>query len=422
MRVSEHRVGGLLTRVTGPDGPPASAHLVLRTPYDSAALLPEAAGWAARGIGTVLQDVRGRHGSPGRFSPFRGEDVDGARLVGWVRDRIGGPVVLYGPSYSAHCAVSAHALEPADALAVLVPACGLAETARTVDGAFELAHRIGWWRTHTGARRSRHPRPLDPATLTAMAALPPEEVGDRLGLPQPEWRSLVAARRDPAARDVGWAALAPVPLLVLGGTRDWFAADARDLAAAWPGPTRLVLGPWDHSLQGAARASRLQGWLDRVLAGDPPHDVVLLDDADAIGDRPVDPAALDGTTSAPGCDPTLASWAPRTDLRRERPAVALGGLPAVLHGDLTVHLDAVTDRADADWVVDLVRVTPRGAVSLAHAAGPTPVLRLGPVLARSRPDAPLELRIAAGDVPRHPRPADTGRPRRLYTVRLGRTS
>lgn len=412
MKVRDHRVGGLLTRVTAPDAVPPRAHLVLRTPYDSRALLPEAEGWAALGLGCVLQDVRGRYGSPGRFSPFVGEGEDGARLVRWVREELGGPVVLYGPSYAAHCAMSAHAREPADALALLVPAHDLAETARTLDGAFELAHRIGWWSTHACGPRSRTPPPVD---LPRLAALRPEEVGRHLDPPADDraWRALVAARRDPAGRRAAWAAMAPVPLLVVAGTRDWFAADASDLAAAWAGPTRFVLGPWDHSLRGAARARRISAWLERVLVGDPPDDVELLDDST----HPVD-----GSVVAPArCAMPLGAWTPDAEVRLGRPPVRLRGLPAHLHGDLIVRLDAETEQPDADWVVDLVRTTPDGTEHLAHAAGPTPELRLGPVLARHRPGSSLDLLVAAGDVPRHPRPPDAGRARRLHGVRLERT-
>lgn len=235
MRSSRVVVGDLVTYAWRPEHP-ARAVLVARTPYGAAGHATEAAGWSAHGVALVVQDVRGRHESPGEFVPYR-EDLlpDGPTLLAWVRSWAEAPVVLLGTSYGAHAALATAAVAQPDGVVVAVPALGLGETARTRGGVLQLASRLGWWLTHDVRR---------------------------------PWRDVLSARRHDAER----AALAgrlTCPLLALGGTHDWFGHDTVDLWSAWGGPARLALGPWDHSLAGAGRARRILDWLDALVAREP---------------------------------------------------------------------------------------------------------------------------------------------------------
>jgi predicted acyl esterase len=233
-------VGGLATHAWLPQRP--RAVLVERTPYGAAARASEAAGWMARGIGLVVQDVRGRHGSPGEFVPYAEHRTDdGPTLLAWVRARVDCPVVLLGTSYGAHAAMAtlaSTAVDEPDGVVAMVPALGLGETARTRGGVLQLASRLGWWLAHDVRR---------------------------------PWSEVVTARREDAARAL-LAGRLTCPLLAIGGIDDFFAHDTVDLWRSWGGPARLVLGPWDHSLAGAGRAARILDWLDDVLAGTPPSD------------------------------------------------------------------------------------------------------------------------------------------------------
>ena len=243
MRTRHVRVSGLSTHVWLPDGVP-HAVLVARTPYGAAQHAAEAAGWTAHGIALVVQDVRGRHGSPGDFVPYREHLLDdGPELLAWVRTWADAPVVLLGTSYGAHAAVATATVSLPDAVAVAVPALGLGETARTRGRVLQLASRLGWWLTH-GVRRP--------------------------------WSDVVEARRHDAERAAAVSRLT-CPLLAIGGTDDFFAHDTLDLWSCWGGPARLDLGPWDHSLHGARRARRILSWLESVLAG-APHDGATVTD------------------------------------------------------------------------------------------------------------------------------------------------
>lgn len=237
-------VGGLATYAWWPRSP--RAVLVARTPYGAAGHEGEAAGWVARGIGLVVQDVRGRHESPGTFRPYAEDRLDdGPALLAWVRARCPAPVVLLGTSYGAHAALATAGVEQPDAVVAMVPALGLGETSRTRGGVLQLASRLGWWLAHDVRR---------------------------------PWREVVTARRHDAERAAAVAAL-DCPLLAIGGTDDYFAHDTVDLWAAWGGPARLVLGPWGHDLAGAHRATRILAWLETVLAGQPARGVATLDHA-----------------------------------------------------------------------------------------------------------------------------------------------
>lgn len=269
MRASRTTVGSLSTHVWLPDGPPRVV-LVARTPYGAARHAAEGAGWARHGIGLVVQDIRGRHESPGSFVPYaEGATADGPDLLAWVRRWSGAPVVLVGTSYGAHAALATAAVSQPDGVVVAVPALGLGETARTRGGVLQLASRLGWWLAHDVRR---------------------------------PWSDVLTARRRDAERAALVATLR-CPLLAIGGTDDHFAHDTLDLWAAWGGPAQLVLGPWDHGLAGADRARRILAWLDALLAGTPPAGVETIDRSGGIAARrpPRAVVHLDDSSSRQWC-------------------------------------------------------------------------------------------------------------------------
>ncbi|MDQ0693963.1 CocE/NonD family hydrolase [Streptomyces sp. W4I9-2] len=283
----------LATDVCLPDGTRPLPAVLIRTPYGREAHRAELRGWAAHGFAALAQDVRGRHGSPGEWHPYRDhERTDGAATVAWVRAQAwsNGEVVAVGASYAAYCAlVTALAAPEAacdagpdadldsfhrdgvpdnlrrdgvpgdfhrdgvpDAVIATVPALGLTETAREPGGPERLWARAGWWAAH-GDRRDSDPDALaraladDPRLLEHLpVARLAERLAASLGRELPSWSGLWADRA--RGRLVALGSTARLPLLAVGGTRDPFAEDTVALWRGWGGPSRLLLGPWGHRL------------------------------------------------------------------------------------------------------------------------------------------------------------------------------
>lgn len=225
--------------------------VIIRTPYGAWRHGDTARAWTGRGYRCVIHDVRGRHSSDGEWHPYLAERSDGRAVVEAVRaENPGLSLVLSGGSYAAHTALEAARAADVDALVLLVPALGLAETAWDENGRPHLHHRIGWWHQH--GRGARSQPPLTDEELAARVARA-TEVGvhraaeewgwSRVALSG--WRRLWSA---PAVDlDRAYGALR-APLLLIRGDHDFFFADAGRLAAAWRGTVHLVDGPWGHRL------------------------------------------------------------------------------------------------------------------------------------------------------------------------------
>ncbi len=145
--------------------------LLVRQPYGRAIATtvtyaqPE---WFARhGYNVVIQDVRGRGDSSGRFYPFRDEGSDGAFTIEWLaaRPESDGRIGMYGFSYQGMTQLLAAAEQPAG-LACIAPA----QTAGDLfhgwfyhHGALRLAGTIGWatQMLKTDARRLKLRRASD---------------------------------------------------------------------------------------------------------------------------------------------------------------------------------------------------------------------------------------------------------------------
>ncbi|WP_024877941.1 CocE/NonD family hydrolase [Saccharomonospora piscinae] len=292
--------------------------VVIRTPYDADAHASTARSWNARGYHCLVQDVRGRYRSQGAWEPFRHEESDGGPvLLRLGADHPGLPVLLFGASYAAHTALeaarAAARTRPAvvAGIIVLVPALGLAETAWDSTGAPRLRQRIGWWHEHGRARRSRPALPaaeLDRRTAQAAKAgvLDAATSWGWSAETVASWRRLWAADRVDLAARYG---LLDLPLLVISGDDDFFDADARRLARAWPGASHFATGPWGHTLAagvtdpavraGIRRAGGLarliDGWLSaRGLPGNP--------------EESAEPAGWAGSPTRSRLDPEAATW------------------------------------------------------------------------------------------------------------------
>jgi uncharacterized protein len=281
---------------TARDGAPRPA-LLQRTPYDrtdsgaaiaGAALEPLRA--VARGFAVVIQDVRGRHGSDGRFDPFAQEGDDGEDTLAWIAAQpwCDGRVCMYGGSYVGATQLLAAVRAPA-ALAAVAPQMTAAEYWEGWThhgGAFQLGFlgfwTLGWLASaeleRLAAREPAQARRLaarfdaladDPAAALARGprelARELEELAPYLG----EWL------RHPT-RDAYWERTAirdryaqvTVPALHVAGWHDIFLAgtlsnyaglrDGAATAAARAGQ-RLIVGPWTHAALGDTLGERTFG-------------------------------------------------------------------------------------------------------------------------------------------------------------------
>ncbi|WP_200869366.1 CocE/NonD family hydrolase [Nesterenkonia sp. AN1] len=245
-------LAGYLWKASSPVGV-----VVIRTPYEAAKHGSIGRSWASRGYHCLIQDVRGRYRSGGSWEPYKHETSDGAFLLNQLREEHPGvPLLVFGASYAAHTALEA-ALGAADrtdpepdALVLLVPALGLAETAWDSTGRPEIEHRIGWWHEHGRTQRSQ--RPLPPAEINCRSRqvkdLGPIQAAQGWGWDDRalhQWRRLWNTQRlDTHSHYASISA----PLLLISGDRDFFVADARELAGSWSGASHLVTGPWGHRL------------------------------------------------------------------------------------------------------------------------------------------------------------------------------
>ena len=279
-----------------------------------------------RGYAVVLQDVRGRYRSEGRWSGNRDDGRDGSDLLKWIGEQpwSNGKVGTMGTSYSG---ATQHALAIADApnLAAMVPVDAMSNVGRygvRHNGAFELrwlnwiltlGNATGIHATATGTDESPngHAAAMRAAsTPEAVRAL--EEIGPHIRdyaavLPlrpgttplkfAPEYEAWLLESMRHGDNDSFWkdagsgvvdhlAEFKDVPVYHLTGWYDSWAASVAnlnyvELAKRKKSPQRLLIGPWTHggqavSFSGIAdfgpsaaidmNALRLR-WYDRWLKG-----------------------------------------------------------------------------------------------------------------------------------------------------------
>jgi uncharacterized protein len=132
----------------GRDGAPAPgrfAAVVRRTPYGKDCTMQRGMFWrrlTPAGYVVVVQDVRGRYGSGGRWDPIRDDGRDGADLLAWIAAQpwSNGKVGTVGTSYDG-ATQHALALHGAPALAAMIPVDAMSNPGRhgmRNGGAFEL--------------------------------------------------------------------------------------------------------------------------------------------------------------------------------------------------------------------------------------------------------------------------------------------
>lgn len=262
---------GVVTRgdVYRPDVDHPVPVVMHRTPYDRtqpflAYLTLDPIRAAAAGIATVVQDVRGRHGSDGEFAPYHQEIVDGYDSVQWSAEQTwsSGRVGMIGASYAGINQLLAAMADPPN-LECIIP---IFASADLYDGWTYLGGALQWgFMAAWVAPMLASEAPLDPAQIEALRATV-DSLADQMtriepaDLPLPEgtcgffadW--LEHHTRDEYWQQVGIRDHYPsmnVASLHVGGWYDIFAKGTLDnfraMSARSDVDTRLIMGPWMHT-------------------------------------------------------------------------------------------------------------------------------------------------------------------------------
>ncbi|WP_254962772.1 MULTISPECIES: CocE/NonD family hydrolase [unclassified Cyanobium] len=275
----------LVSRVWHPDGQGPWPVLLMRQPYGraiaSTVTYAHPSWYAGHGFLVVVQDVRGRGVSDGRFDGFTQEAADGAATVRWARTLEGsnGRVGSYGFSYQGLTQLLNSGGDDAAALPdCLAPAmCGLDERLHWASegGAHWWALGLGWAlqlaaegcrRRGDGAgwRQIRRSLQLGQFSDEGLALLERHD---------PSGMGLRWLRQD-ATRPEGWTvhtvapALLRRPMLLIGGWHDPHLNGVLDLwarARAAGGRPGLVIGAWSHLDWNGGLDSTLLAFFQRHL-------------------------------------------------------------------------------------------------------------------------------------------------------------
>lgn len=262
---------GLATSVFLPKTPRPCPVALVRTAYNRMGPAGWASGLVRRGIGLVVQDVRGRYDSPGEHVPFVGEAEDGYDTVDWIvaQPWSTGDVGMLGDSY---LAIVQMLLAPLGhpALKAINPRFMSADLWRQgyyCDGALSLALVWSWLCLEVGTRTSKAGwTPLFDLP-NHLRSLPLATLDERSGV------GVIPAYRDYLAhysRDAFWQGL-PVrehmdrytmPTLLTGGWYDYYPNEAFRSYAALVGNApnaelarrhRVLIGPWTHGINSSSR-------------------------------------------------------------------------------------------------------------------------------------------------------------------------
>lgn len=251
-----------------------------------------------RGIGFVVQDVRGRYGAEGEWHPFVNEANDGHDTLKWISEQpwCNGKIGMFGASYLAATQFYA-APTGSPYLAALNPmfmSGDLWRRAYYCDGVFSLALTFSWLCFEVGSRTSSAGLMTAFDVSQLLRGLPLLTLDEKGGCGEvPHYRDYVRH----SCRDSMWQALNVrktadrfgVPALLTGGWYDYYAGETfknyrafRDKAptAELAASHRVIVGPWTHGINSSAKLGQIDfgpdalkendsttRWLDCMLKG-----------------------------------------------------------------------------------------------------------------------------------------------------------
>nr|WP_062343151.1 CocE/NonD family hydrolase [Herbidospora sakaeratensis] len=412
-------VGGLVADVFLPARLPAPA-VVVRTPYGTAGLWPEADALTGAGLAVVLQDLRGRYRSTGEFEAGADERADGHAALDWTTAQpwSDGATYLYGTAYEAYAAWCAAGHPSVRGVASRQP---WPNVTLAVDE--EL-----WWRTEIGGGRQLRPGLYDLALTRPVWPVP---LGD--------WPPTPGSRHPQARRVSSRIRAADVPTLHLGS---WYCGSAATTLrqASLARRATVVMGGWasplTHRLQAECAidvpvdpdpSEVALSWLAATAAGVDPrigHGCLVLG-SNRWEPRDPRPAARPTLRTLPLSGPAstsidhdpadpypslphsadLSAIGPRADVVRLSATGRAGW-----HGAARARCRVAAGRA-AELVATLVHETPAGVrTRLSDGAAPiaagrgTAEIRCAPVAVDLPAGHVLHLELTVGRHPRHTAP------------------
>ena len=265
----------LITDVYRPVTPGRVPAVLVRTPYNRTLLSYYREGhyWASHGYAYVIQDVRGRGDSDGRFEPLVDEGADGYRTQSWIARQAwsNGRVGTMGGSYLGWTQVFTAPLNN-PALKAMIPSV----TPSDPGGYWPMRHggislgMIEWAMVVAG--RTVRGLPEDEAEFVdAYRSLPLADIDRNMGARSSIWQNYLAnlenaaywtprsyqsrlpASRVPMFHITGWYDG------TLGGSLENFAAMRTRAAPGTRADQYLMVGPWRHWIGSDSRGSTIGG-------------------------------------------------------------------------------------------------------------------------------------------------------------------
>jgi putative CocE/NonD family hydrolase len=263
-----------------------------RTPYDKSGTAVEAKWFAARGYAVVVNDVRGRYASEGRWQWIVDDPADGLDLVRWIGAQpwCSGKIGTFGTSYVGGTQHALACMNP-PYLACMIPVDSVSNAGvagMRHGGAFEL--RFMNWIFTIGAPNARAAL-ADPKLRSALVdngRLMPQHLMDlplRPGCTPlkfvPEYEEWLIEAMRHGENDAYWKRpghsvvenvdrYADVPVYHVTGWYDsWCRQNVMNwqaLSRAKKSPQKLIVGPWTHGQQRSNFAGEIEFPPEAALA------------------------------------------------------------------------------------------------------------------------------------------------------------
>jgi len=231
--------------------------LLVRTPYDKGDdLTPNYRFFVENGYGVIVEDVRGRYESEGRFNPFAQEPKDGDDTLNWIARQSwsDGKIGMLGGSYLGIAQWKAAWLRNPHLKAIAPVVSGYddyRDRFYSTGGALQLGHRLLWM-----AENLRAPDFAMPQFDRFVRTLPLRQAD--LASTGRRCETFQKALNHPT-EDAFWQNVSTrahigqisVPVFSVGGWYDNYVES--DLAAFQElrknsGVHRIVIGPWPHNM------------------------------------------------------------------------------------------------------------------------------------------------------------------------------
>ena len=227
--------------------------ILVRTPYSKSAESWMGKAFNLFNVAVVVQDVRGKYKSEGKYYPFINERSDGMETLRWIRQQpwSNGTVGGWGASYLGYTqwAVS----DSLDFLVTLLTGAHIYDFIYP-DGVFSLQSACNWGFVNASADQNK----LSPEKIAAgMRILPLAAADDSTVNEIPfltDWLTHEGA--DSYWKQMSYRGVTKAPVLSVAGWYDIFLKtqilDFQSLLNSGNPDNRMVIGPWCHGSQGMA--------------------------------------------------------------------------------------------------------------------------------------------------------------------------